>query len=65
VLPFYILHQTVIVIVGNYLATWEQKVMVKYLVLSTLSFIAIIAVYELLIKRLKVFRFIFGMKAQR
>jgi hypothetical protein len=62
VLPFYILHQTAIVIVGHYLSNWEQKVMLKYLALSTFSFISIFAVYELLIKRIKIFRFIFGMK---
>jgi hypothetical protein len=65
VLPFYILHQTVIVIIGFYIANWETSVMVKYLTLSTLSFTMIMAIYELLIKRVNVLRFLFGMKVKR
>jgi glucan biosynthesis protein C len=61
VLPFYILHQTVIVVIGFYIASWETSVMVKYLTLSSLSFAVIAALYELLIKRVKVLRFLFGM----
>lgn len=63
VLPFYILHQTVIVTFGFYLAHWETSVMVKYITLAALSFTVIIATYDLLIKRVKVLRFLFGMKA--
>ncbi len=62
VLPFYILHQTAIVIVGFLIANWDASVMVKYLVLSTSSFVVIMVLYELLIKRFKVGRFLFGMK---
>ena len=62
VLPFYILHQTVIVTFGFYLAHWETSVMVKYVTLAALSFTVIIAMYDLLIKRVKVLRFLFGMK---
>jgi hypothetical protein len=61
VLPFYILHQTVIVVIGFYIANWETSVMVKYLALSTSSFVVIMALYEWLIKRLNVLRFLFGM----
>jgi len=62
VLPFYILHQTVIVIIGFYIADWKTGVMVKYIILSALSFTVIIAMYDLLIKRVKILRFLFGMK---
>ena len=65
VLPFYILHQTVIVVIGFYIADWEARVAVKYLTLSTLSFIVIIAAYDLLIKRVKALRFLFGMKVEK
>jgi glucan biosynthesis protein C len=64
VLPFYILHQTVIVVIGFYIANWDTSVMEKYLILSTLSFGVIIASYELLIKRINGLRFLFGMKAK-
>lgn len=62
VLPFYILHQTVIVVVGFYIASWDVSVIVKYLILSSASFLVIVGLYELLIKRVQVLRFIFGMK---
>lgn len=64
-LPFYILHQTVIVVIGFYIANWETSVMVKYITLSTVSFIVVIATYDLLIKRVKVVRFLFGMKESK
>ncbi|MCX5815123.1 MAG: acyltransferase family protein [Proteobacteria bacterium] len=65
VLPFYILHQTVIVTIGFYLAHWETSVVVKYITLGALSFTVIIAMYDLLIKRVKVLRFLFGMKVKK
>lgn len=64
VLPFYILHQTVIVVIGFYIADWKMSVMVKYLTLSTLSFVVIIAMYDLLIRRLNALRLVFGMKVK-
>ena len=65
VLPFYILHQTIIVIIGFYIASWDVGVIMKYLILSTLSFAFIIALYDLFIKRVKILRFLFGMKTKQ
>ncbi len=62
VLPFYILHQTIIVIVGYYIVSWDVGVIAKYLILSSVSFALIIALYDFVIKRVKVLRFLFGMK---
>lgn len=62
VLPFYILHQTVIVIFGFCIRDWELGVATKYIVLSSMSFLTIILVYEFLIRRNKIMRFLFGMK---
>jgi glucans biosynthesis protein C len=64
VLPFYILHQTIIVIIGFYIANWEASVIVKYLTLSILSFTVIIVIYDILIKRVNVLRFLFGMNVK-
>ncbi|UCD81949.1 MAG: acyltransferase [Desulfobacterales bacterium] len=64
VLPFYILHQTVIVTIGFYMIDWEMGIMVKYLLLSTLSFVVIIGIYDLLIRRFNALRFLFGMKVK-
>jgi glucans biosynthesis protein C len=42
-----------------------MSVMVKYVTLSTVSFILIVVTYELLIRRVKVLRFLFGMKVKK
>ncbi len=64
VLPFYILHQTIIVIVGFYIANWNVGIIMKYLILSTVSFVLIIGLYDLLIRRVNILRFLFGMKVK-
>ena len=62
VLPFYILHQTVIVIIGFFIANWTLAVIPKYLFLATIAFIVIMILYEFLVKRINILRFLFGMK---
>lgn len=62
VLPFYILHQTVIVIFGFWIMDWELGLLAKYLLLSLSSFVTIMLVYEFLIRRINLMRFLFGMK---
>jgi len=62
VLPFYILHQTVIIVIGYYVIHWDAGVMLKYLVISTGSFAAIMALYDLIVRRTNVTRFLFGMR---
>jgi len=64
VLPFYVLHQTVIVIVAFFLITWTIPVLLKYLLLASLSFVIIVGLYEGVIRRLPPLRFLFGMKAR-
>jgi len=62
VLPFYILHQTVIIVIGFYVVQWNTGVGLKYLTISTTSFVAIMLIYELLVRRINVLRFLFGMR---
>lgn len=62
VLPFYILHQTVIVIIGFWIRNWELGLTAKYIVLSSTSFLTIMLLYEFLIRRNKAMRFLLGMK---
>lgn len=65
VLPFYILHQTVILVVGFYLVRWQAGVAVKYVVISTTSLAAILGLYDVFVKRANVMRFLFGMKLKK
>lgn len=64
-MPFYILHQTVIITIGYYVVQWDLSIASKYLVISTSSFIVIMLFYEILIKRVNIFRFLFGMKTKK
>lgn len=65
VLPFYILHQTIIITIGFFVVQWDTGVGLKYLTISITSFIGIMLVYELLVRRVNIMRFLFGMKLKR
>jgi len=65
VLPFYILHQTVILIIGFFVLQWSMGIALKYFIITTTSFIAIMAIYELLVRRINVLRFLFGMRLKK
>jgi glucans biosynthesis protein C len=65
VLPFYVLHQTVIVVIGFYIADGKAGVMMKYLFLSSTSFILIVGLYQTVIRRFDLLRFFFGMDVRR
>lgn len=62
VLPFYILHQTVIVSIGYFIRDWQWAVFPKYLSLAGTSFLVIMVLYEFFVKRVNLLRYLFGMK---
>ena len=62
VLPFYILHQTVIVILGFFVVGWVIPDLLKYVIIFTSSFIVIMGLYEFGVRRFNLMRFLFGMK---
>ena len=63
VYPFYILHQTVIVIVGYYVLTQTNLgVYDGFLTVSFSSLIVCVTIYVLLIRPFKLMRLLFGMK---
>ena len=41
---------------------WQINSLAKYIVIASLSFIAIMGLYEIIIKRFQVARFLFGLK---
>lgn len=61
-LPFYILHQTVNVTVGFFVVQWVIPDLLKYVVILTVSFFAIMGLYEFGVRRFNPMRFLFGMK---
>lgn len=64
VLPFYIIHETPVILVGFYAIQWDMDVLPKYAINTVLAFIATIAIYEF-IKRTNVTRFLFGMRLKK
>lgn len=62
VYPFYVLHQTVIVVIGYYLLKLNLGVWGGFLVISTLSLLVSVGLYWLVIKRIGPLRILFGLK---
>jgi hypothetical protein len=65
VLPFYILHHSVILLAGAYVVKWGSGIGTKFLIIAALSMAIIMAIYELLIRRIYILRFLFGMKRKK
>ena len=64
VLPFYIMHHSVIYIIGYYIIQWSGNIGSKFLIISITSFAIIMLIYEILIRRFSLLRFLFGMKTE-
>lgn len=62
-LAIYILHQVPIATIGTIVVTWHTSVTVKVLIITSGSFIATMAIYEWLIRRNRLLRLMFGLKA--
>jgi peptidoglycan/LPS O-acetylase OafA/YrhL len=65
VLPFYLLHQTVILCVGWFVIPLSLGIPLGFLIIAVVSFVLIMAIYELLIRRWNIVRFFFGMRPRR
>jgi glucans biosynthesis protein C len=62
VLPVYILHQTIILIIGYHIVNYNLSLMVKYILINLISFIIIVTIYETIVRRIGLLRFLFGMR---
>ena len=63
--PYYILHQTVIVVLGYYIVRWSLGLGVKYVLVVIGSLLVTAALYEGLVRHWNVSRFLFGMRPKR
>jgi len=61
VLPFYILHQPVIILIGYFIVQWNLPVGVKYVLIGLSSFSVVIICYHFFIKNSSFLRLIFGL----
>ncbi|MDQ6595083.1 acyltransferase family protein [Bacillus salipaludis] len=64
-MPFYVLHQPVIVLLGFFIRDLSWPIPVKLIFLISISFILIMIGYHFVVRRLSLLRFLFGMKAAR
>jgi glucan biosynthesis protein C len=62
VLPFYLLHEPVIVAFAWIIVRWHAPIPVKYPALVAVSFTATLVIYELAVRRYRITRLLFGMK---
>jgi len=63
--PFYIFHQTVIVVIGYYVIDWQAPIFLKIILLFVLSFSVTSAICWFIIKPFNSLRFLFGLRPKR
>jgi len=60
-LPIYILHHAVVVATGYHVVAWNMGVLEKFLCINVASLLMIVALYDLLVRRISLPRILFGM----
>ena len=65
VLPFFLFHQPVIMVIAFFVVQWNVAVPLKLLEVVLGSFVATVGLYDLIIRRIDPLRLIFGMKSRR
>lgn len=63
VYPFYILHQTVIVVLAFYVVKTTDTILLKYIFIVLVAFTLSILIYHLFIRPFALMRFLFGVKS--
>jgi hypothetical protein len=61
-LPFYVIHQMPIVLIGFYVVQWPISALAKYLVITLSSIVASLVLYDIGVRRTRVTRFLFGVR---
>jgi len=62
VYPFFILHQTVIIVFGFYVIDWGMSGLLEFATIALGTFVICGLLYELLIKRINILGVLFGLK---
>jgi glucan biosynthesis protein C len=65
IMPFYLLHQPVIILIAYFVVQWDAGILVKLLVIVIGSFLITLGLVELLIRPFKPMRRLFGMKIRK
>jgi glucans biosynthesis protein C len=62
VLPFYIMHQTILLLDGFLVLQLHIPAPIKWLLIALSSFALVSGLYEFVVRRLNILRILFGMK---
>ena len=65
VLPFFVVHQPVIIVIAFFVVQWTAGIPIKMLTVVLGSFAVSVGLYELVIRRIDLLRAVFGMKSTR
>jgi len=65
VLPFYILHQPVILVLGYFVIPLPLSILAKYLIIAPLAFGITLGLYEFGVRRVNPVRRVFGLKLRK
>jgi len=65
VLPFYLFHQTIILIVGWFILPFNLSNVAKFLIIGLISFPLILILYEVFVRHIGFMRFLFGMAPKK
>jgi len=65
VLPFYVLHETVIVVIASFVLTWKIGAGAQYVLISLTSLVATLLLYDIGVRRNRITRFLFGLTPNR
>lgn len=65
VLPFFVVHQPVIIVIAFFVVQWDAGIPMKMLTVVLGSFVVSVGLYELIIRRVDPLRVVFGMKSRR
>lgn len=63
--PVYILHQTILVVIGYYVISFNMGIITGFILIMVLTFICSVLIYEFMIKRIPIFRWLFGVKVKK
>ena len=65
VLPFYVLHETVIVVIASLVLTWKIGTGAQYVLISLTSLVTTLLLYDIGVRRNRITRFLFGLTPNR
>ncbi len=64
VLPFYVLHQSVMLLVGYFVVQWPLPDALKFILIGLLAFVLTLILYHFVIRRYAFMRVLFGLRAR-